>query len=70
MKIDVSKSWCMNMAELEDGCEVGAGPKACFCIGPQNGEPLCPCRMVSVVIKNGRYVQPEEDLGPTPNGEQ
>jgi hypothetical protein len=29
----------------------------CFCIGPQNGEPLCPCRMRSVEIKDGRYVQ-------------
>lgn len=19
--------------------------RACFCIGPQNGEPYCPCRM-------------------------
>lgn len=20
-------------------------PRACFCIGPQDGEPLCPCMM-------------------------
>ena len=19
--------------------------KACFCVGPQNGEPMCPCNM-------------------------
>lgn len=37
---------------------------ACFCVGPQNGQPLCPCRMRGVKIKNGRYVQPEKDLGP------
>lgn len=36
----------------------------CNCVGPQNGEPLCPCRMRGVIIKNGRYVMPEQDLGP------
>lgn len=20
-------------------------PRACFCIGPQNGDPICPCGM-------------------------
>lgn len=25
MKINVSKEWCMHMAALEDGCEIGAG---------------------------------------------
>ncbi len=25
MKIEVSKEWCLNMAKLEEGCEVGAG---------------------------------------------
>lgn len=37
---------------------------SCFCRGPQNGEPLCPCEMVGVTIKNGRYVRPARDLGP------
>ena len=37
----------------------------CFCIGPQNGEPLCPCRMRSVKIVDGRYVQ-VIDYGPAP----
>jgi hypothetical protein len=38
----------------------------CFCIGPQNGEPYCPCRMrdLGIVKRNGRWVQPEKDLGP------
>lgn len=36
---------------------------ACCCIGPQNGEPVCPCRMRNVTIENGRYVR-KEDLGP------
>jgi hypothetical protein len=36
---------------------------ACNCIGPQNGEPLCPCQMRGVTIKDGRY-QRVEDLGP------
>ena len=38
----------------------------CFCIGAQNGEPLCPCWMKNVVIRNGRYVR-EEDLGVVKN---
>lgn len=38
---------------------------ACNCIGPQNGQPLCPCAMRGVQIINGRYVR-VEDLGPAP----
>lgn len=41
--------------------------RICNCTGPQNGEPVCPCAMRSVKIKNGRYVQ-EHDLGPAPKG--
>ena len=40
-----------------------APTKACFCVGPQNGEPLCPCAMKNVRIENGRYVE-KRDLGP------
>lgn len=41
---------------------------ACNCIGPQNGEPLCPCQMRSVQIVNGRYVR-TQDIGPAPQQE-
>lgn len=41
----------------------GSFGHACNCIGPQNGDPLCPCQMRSVVRRDGRYVQ-ERDLGP------
>ena len=37
---------------------------SCLCVGPQNGEPLCPCRMRGLVKRNGRWIKPEEDLGP------
>ena len=40
---------------------------ACNCMGPQNGEPLCPCMMKDVKIIDGRYVK-TEDLGPAPSG--
>lgn len=40
---------------------------ACFCLGPQPGQPLCPCRMRDVKVINGRYVE-TKDLGPAPNG--
>lgn len=42
---------------------------SCYCVGPQNGEPLCPCRMRSVIVRDGRYIQPEQDLGPVVNNE-
>lgn len=38
---------------------------ACNCIGPQNGDPVCPCQMRGVAIRNGRYVR-VIDLGPAP----
>ena len=39
------------------------------CKGPQNGETLCPCRMKDIIIRNGRYIQKERDLGPVRNSE-
>jgi hypothetical protein len=38
---------------------------ACNCIGPQNGQPCCPCQMRGVQVKDGRYVR-IQDLGPAP----
>lgn len=38
---------------------------ACHCMGPQSGEPVCPCQMRGVQIVNGRYVR-TQDLGPAP----
>lgn len=35
----------------------------CGCIGPQNGQPLCPCQMLGLSIKDGRY-QRVQDFGP------
>lgn len=45
---------------------------SCYCIGPQNGEPLCPCRMRELKIekRNGRWVEPEKDLGPVSDTEK
>jgi len=31
--------------------------RACNCIGPQDGQPPCPCRMRNVKVVDGRYVQ-------------
>ena len=41
-----------------------SGARACNCVGPQNGQPRCPCMMRNVQIRDGRYVEPEKDLGP------
>lgn len=40
---------------------------SCNCIGPQNGEPLCPCQMKGIIQRNGRWIKPEQDLGPVTN---
>lgn len=37
---------------------------ACGCIGPQNGEPKCPCMMRNVVQRDGHWIERERDLGP------
>lgn len=31
--------------------------RACNCIGPQPGQPVCPCKMGSLKIVDGRYVE-------------
>lgn len=51
---------------LQDGIALHPVTAACGCIGPQRGEPYCPCEMRAkrVEIINGRYVQPARDLGP------
>lgn len=59
VKLDITKEWFEKRAALEDGHEI----RACHCIGPQNGAPVCPCRMEGVTIENGRYVE-VRDLGP------
>lgn len=30
---------------------------SCFCVGPRPGEPVCPCRMRNMVMKDGRWVE-------------
>lgn len=45
----------------------GLSGTLCGCIGPQDGQPVCPCQMRHVSIINGRYVR-TQDLGPAPNG--
>lgn len=37
--------------------------QSCCCIGPQNGEPLCPCQMRGVVKRGDEYVIPERVIG-------
>lgn len=36
---------------------------SCFCVGPQDGDPVCPCMMKNLIIRNGRYIK-EIDMGP------
>lgn len=39
--------------------------RACNCVGPRPGEPVCPCRMGSLTVRDGRWVQ-VIDYGPAP----
>lgn len=41
------------------------GYKACNCVGPRDGEPVCACRMENVKIRDGRWIE-EIDHGPAP----
>jgi hypothetical protein len=49
--------------EVRFGEPAAAVVRSCFCVGPQNGDPVCPCRMENVRVIDGRYVE-ERDLGP------
>lgn len=48
------------------GTPTDSAAHSCGCIGPQNGQPLCPCAMRGVQIIDGRYVR-IEGLGPAPS---
>ena len=39
------------------------GFQPCNCVGPQNGEPVCPCAMRAVKVIDGRWMK-VQDLGP------
>lgn len=51
-----------NLFKVENTNTVGT---PCFCTGPQNGEPYCPClmRAKGVYKRGNRWVEPEHDLG-------
>ena len=37
---------------------------SCNCVGPQPGFPKCPCMMRGLIQRDGRWIEPERDLGP------
>ena len=45
--------------------ETDQGKGGCFCIGRQNGEPLCPCRMREMKKKLGEYLMDAYGKGKT-----
>lgn len=48
-----------------DWSKFNADVHPCNCVGPQDGNPVCPCRMRSLRILNGRWVE-IIDHGPAP----
>lgn len=49
------KSWNETIQDMNKYRD--AEVHACNCVGPQNGQPKCPCMMKSVRIIDGEYVQ-------------
>lgn len=49
--------WQKELQNLRDTYQSLDEPRACNCIGPQNGQPKCPCMMRNVRIIDGEYVQ-------------
>ena len=47
-------SWIKEVKEIFDKQNADY---ACACVGPKEDEPVCPCAMKSVFIKDGRYKQ-------------
>lgn len=37
---------------------------SCNCVGPQDGQPLCPCQMRSLIIRDGKWIRPEQVVAP------
>jgi hypothetical protein len=63
----MNQGWFRRQIELTEK-DVERWPgwlKACYCLGPQNGDPVRPCRMKYVHVVNGRFV---EDRGPVDLG--
>lgn len=36
---------------------------ACNCVGPQYGQPHCPCQMRGLYQRDGKWVEPERVVG-------
>lgn len=63
----VARMWlqCLESAQFQKNLCAPAVATQCNCIGPQNGQPVCPCQMRFVKVIDGRYVK-TTDLGPAP----
>lgn len=59
----------MRLSDMLQGIAQAVPAVACGCVGPQNGDPVCPCEMRYVKIIDGRYVR-VVDLGPVPIDKQ
>ena len=57
----ITRHWLTSQPQAPHG---GTAAMACFCVGPQPGFPRCPCMMRGLVQRDGRWVEPERDLGP------
>lgn len=58
--LETIRSWTYS-----DGPLQAERTHTCGCIGPQDGNPVCPCRMSALTVKDGRWVE-VIDHGPAP----
>jgi hypothetical protein len=47
-------SWYAWMTKADTG---QTETRACNCVGPRPGQPVCPCRMPALKVVDGRYVE-------------
>lgn len=61
----MSEFWSLpQVPTATTGSTSGYHVHSCNCIGPQRGEPRCPCQMRGIIERDGRWIVPEQDLGP------
>jgi hypothetical protein len=50
---ETAKAW----RSATSGTSPASQSRICFCVGPQDGAPVCPCRMPALEIRDGRWIE-------------
>lgn len=51
---------------MTKSCSITGQPagRLCNCVGPQDGQPLCPCQMGGLIMRDGNWIRPEKIVAP------